>query len=116
MITISKDLSLTDALKLLVEHKVHRLVVLESPIKCLGILSQSFICGLINDNFSKFSQNPNVASWPFGDKSVKDLGIVITNLVFVQSDDLVIDALFKMHEHYISSVVILGPSNTVIQT
>lgn len=120
LVSIPKTANLLDAVKMFVEHNIHRIAVLESEQKCCGILSESFIANLISSKYSKFSNTPEKGTWTLGNKSVEELGIIKTKLVTVQDSDLVIDALHHMHEAQISSIAIVGPqgqgSNKVTNT
>jgi predicted transcriptional regulator len=73
-----------------------------------GIVSQSLIANLVVDKFSKFARGPEKGTWALGFKSVEDLGLIKKDIISVQQSDLVIDALYHMHQSCVSSIAIMG--------
>ncbi|KAJ3073601.1 cell separation during budding, partial [Quaeritorhiza haematococci] len=117
-----------DAVQQFVSHKrhnggsLHRVVVVEptddgKSNKFVGVLSQSTVAAFIASKVGKLSHRPPSAgsgvaggpevSWPLGDKSIQDMGLVKGNVFHVTPEDSVLDALYKMHTQAISSVAIL---------
>ncbi len=58
------------------------------------------------NNFSPFAGHPVTGKWPEGEASVLEAGLVESNVVSVDENDDVIEALYKMHINAISSVAI----------
>ncbi|KAI8820731.1 uncharacterized protein EV422DRAFT_567626 [Fimicolochytrium jonesii] len=95
------------------KNHVHRLIVLEpdqGASHFAGILSQSTVAGLVASSVGKLagSLNPKAKSiWPTGNKTLEDVGLVGKEVISVVSEDTVLEALYMMHEHKISSVAIV---------
>ena len=71
----------------------------------IGIVSQSFLAAVV---VSKHGiRGDRAKSWPLGQKSIKELGIIKTDFLIVLESDLVMDALFRMHSNGISSIAIM---------
>ncbi|KAJ3208082.1 cell separation during budding [Entophlyctis luteolus] len=102
---------------------LHRLVVLENGTKTddqhalekdkfVGVLSQSLICALVAENFGFLARKnaglSGKSPWTSGDLSLKELGLVKSaDVVTVDLNDTVLDALYVMHTRHTSSVAIV---------
>ena len=116
LVTVDADAPILDAVNEFVRAKVHRVVVLQKATDeqkplFVGILSQSTVAAYMALKLGKLSveRSPEL-TWPNGDKSIQELGLVqgSSEIISVTPDDAVIEALYKMHEHHISSVAILS--------
>ncbi|KAJ3046856.1 cell separation during budding [Rhizophlyctis rosea] len=105
------------AVKTFARDKVHRLVVLRQEGAAggdtfVGIISQSTVAALIASRLGKLSTKPGQprTSWPLGEKTLADLGLVKGDVISISPEDQVLEALYLMHEKKISSVGIVDRS------
>ncbi|KAJ3098741.1 cell separation during budding [Phlyctochytrium planicorne] len=113
LVAVYADAPLLDAVEEFVRAGVHRIVVLERPLpdatepaKFLGVLSQSSVVGLLSKRFGRLGGEKK-GEWELGNKTLAELGLVKGDVISVSSYDTVLEALFKMHEHQVSSVAII---------
>jgi CBS domain-containing protein len=72
----------------------------------VGVLSQSLLAAVV---VSKHGiRGDHGKGWATGNRSIKDLGIIETDIVSVGEHDSVMDALLRMHLSNISSVAIMN--------
>ena len=114
LVTLDASAPLSAAVEQFSKTKVHRIVILdETGLKCLGILSQSTLATFIVEKFSKFSKYEHKDSWVKGQQSVEALGLITSDIVSLPGDDSVLDAMYQMHKHSVSSIAIVGSSSQV---
>ncbi|KAJ3312844.1 cell separation during budding [Boothiomyces sp. JEL0838] len=104
LVTIQKDAPLLDVLDEFIRSKCHRLAVLDGNT-FRGVISQTALAALVVYKFGLKKEKG--AIWELGNKSIKELGVIRKNVIFVNEKNTVIDALYRMHVHQISSVAIL---------
>lgn len=101
------------AVELMVEHKMHRVVILEekdSAAHFSGILSQSTVAALIATKIGKLGGSKSPLSrvdWELGNQTLEDLGLVRGGVIGVSPTDSVLEALSVMYQNCISSVAIV---------
>ena len=71
----------------------------------IGVVSQSFLAAVVVSEHG--IRGDKAKSWPLGQKTIKELGIIKTDFLSVSESDIVMDALFRMHMHGISSIAIM---------
>ncbi|TPX37699.1 hypothetical protein SmJEL517_g00730 [Synchytrium microbalum] len=123
LVSIDSSALLLDACKLLVQEKVHRLVVFSNtvtkgPEKFVGVVSESSINKFVAHAFGKLGGAKKIpgAVWDKGEKPLAELGLVKGNVVSIQKEDSVLDALGIMHDKGISSVAIIEGDDHLIGT
>lgn len=101
------------AVELMVEHKMHRVVILEekdSAAHFSGILSQSTVAALVATRIGSLggARNPlNKVNWELGNNTLESLGLVRGGVIGVSPTDSVLEALSVMYQNCISSVAIV---------
>ena len=107
---LSNEATLWDCLELFVKtgvfhaKKAHRVAVMDDKY-FVGVVSQSFLAAVVASEHG--IRGDKAKSWPTGQKSIKDLGIIKTDFMSVTETDTVMDALFRMHQFGTSSVAIM---------
>ncbi|KAI9098693.1 hypothetical protein DFS34DRAFT_642770 [Phlyctochytrium arcticum] len=113
LIPVQSGDKLRTAVEEFVRHRVHRVVVLEQQdgmAHFAGILSQSSVIGLVAARVGKLAgvTDPSEkCTWETGNKTIAELGLVGRDVISIIPDDTVLEALYVMHEHKISSVAIV---------
>ncbi|KAJ3077195.1 cell separation during budding [Podochytrium sp. JEL0797] len=99
---------------------IHRLVVLEKceddKDKFVGVLSQSLVNSLVATKFGKLPRlvaGQRDADFAAGEMTLQELGLVRgeVGMVTVDLNDSVLEALYQMHKHDISSVAIVDKAH-----
>ncbi|KAJ3324576.1 ATP-dependent helicase smarcad1 [Boothiomyces sp. JEL0866] len=80
LVTIQKDAPLLDVLDEFIRSKCHRLAVLEGNT-FRGVISQTALAALVVYKFGLKKEKGAV--WDLGNKSIKELGIIRKNVIFV---------------------------------
>ncbi len=103
--------TLKEAIKLLVENKWHRLLVVEEIVdnglktrKFTGVVSETLIISYIANNFVVKSPT----DWNIGEHAVKDLNIINKEVVGVKPDESVLDALKLLYTKKVHALAIIG--------
>ncbi|KAJ3401432.1 cell separation during budding [Chytridiales sp. JEL 0842] len=121
LVHVYADAPLLDAIEEFVRSKVHRVVVLERAIdedsgaeksKFVGVLSQSTVATMIAKKFGRLSNIKTPGEiWEAGEKSLQELGLVRGDVISIETTDTVLEALYIMHSHSVSSVAIVDRSS-----
>jgi len=99
---------------------LHRIVVLEKcdneKDKFVGVLSESLICSLIAEKFGRLPRKVSGATdidFAAGELTLQQLGLVKgeNNVVTVDLNDTVLEALYVMHSKNLSSVAIVDKAH-----
>ncbi len=95
LIAIPSDAKIIEAIRELVKNRVHRAVVIQPAAdgtnSFVGILSQSTIAAFIASRFGRIAKMNKIASsWPTGDKSIEELGLVKRPVISISSQDNVL--------------------------
>ncbi|KAJ3271864.1 Ethanolamine kinase [Terramyces sp. JEL0728] len=104
LVGIQQDAPLLDVLDEFIRSKCHRLAVFDGAA-FNGVVSQSSLVALVVHKFGLKKEKG--VEWDLGNKSIKELGVIRKNVIFVNEKNTVIDALYRMHVHQISSVAII---------
>lgn len=100
--------TLKEAIKLLVDNKWHRLLVVEENAekmrKFTGVVSETLIISYIANHFVVTSPD----DWNIGEHPVKDLNIIDKEVPGVSPDQSVLDALKVMHTKNVHALAIVG--------
>ncbi|KNC96474.1 hypothetical protein, variant [Spizellomyces punctatus DAOM BR117] len=113
LIPVQASASIRVAVEEFVRNHVHRVVVLQpenDTAHFAGILSQSAVAALVASRVGKLAgaADPTAKSmWATGNKTLQELGLVGKDIISVIPDDTVLEGLYMMHEHKISSVAIV---------
>ncbi|CAO3693459.1 unnamed protein product [Umbelopsis ramanniana] len=87
----------------------HRVAVTLPNGEIMGILSQSRVIEYLYRNITHFPELHRVAS-----KSLRQLHLGEAPVISVDSDSIVLDALSLMNKHGVSSLAVIGPTNSLV--
>ncbi|KAJ1558082.1 cell separation during budding [Nowakowskiella sp. JEL0078] len=116
LIGINADAPVLEAVKEIVANRAHRVVLLQPPnpdndanngSRFIGVLSQSSIANYISSHLGKLAKSKSPLVWNLGNKTLEELSLVKGNVISITMQDTVLEALFLMHQHEISSVAIV---------
>jgi CBS domain-containing protein len=104
LVKVTLDTPLIDVVEEFTRAKAHRVAAFDKN-HFVGVISQSTISALVVGKFGL--RRPKGASWPTGEKSIKELGLIQEKIVSVSPTATVMEALFIMNSDRISSVAIM---------
>lgn len=109
-VTISKDQSISQAMELMDKHKLHRLPVVDSNNKLLGLLTG----GLIRANTPNNSSTLSVfeLNYLLNKLTVED--IMIKDVKTITGDDLLEEAATVMLQNEVACLPVIDKDNTVV--
>lgn len=113
LVALNANQPLQDALVEFQKGNVHRVVVVEKrdgKNVFVGVLSQSTVAAFLSSKVGRLVvPKPALGLWPKGEKSVKELGLLDNRapIVSITANDTVLDALYQMNQHSVSSVAIV---------
>lgn len=102
--------TLKEAIKILVDNKWHRLLVVaelgdsKKTRAFTGVVSETLIISYIANHFVVTSPD----DWNIGSHAVKDLNIIKSDIPGVQGDQSVLDALKVMYTSNVHALAIIG--------
>lgn len=100
--------TLKEAIKLLVDNKWHRLLVVQEDEqktkKFTGVVSETLIISYIANHFVVTLPE----DWNIGNHAVKDLNIIEKDIPGVSPDQSVLDALKVMYTRNVHALAIMG--------
>ncbi|KAI8341244.1 hypothetical protein BC941DRAFT_416307 [Chlamydoabsidia padenii] len=88
---------------------IHRVSVMNPDGRIKGILSQSTVVKYFYENKYQF---PEISA--LFNKTLRELNLGQTDVVSVDADTLVLDALAQMNQHNVSSVAVLGNMGVIM--
>ena len=105
---------MSEAVKLFASSPLQRIVIIkqavdgDGPSQFAGVLSQSSVAAFLTATYGTLvTPKPAPGLWKNGEMTLNELGLVGGGVVSVSPEDEVIDALYAMHQHGISSVAIV---------
>ncbi|KAJ3367619.1 cell separation during budding [Kappamyces sp. JEL0680] len=105
LVVVGHNTPLIDVIEEYVRSGAHRIAVVNlSTNSFLGVISQSTIAALVVSQYGL--RKPKTARWEGGQRSVKEANVIKTNVVTIEPQASVTEALYLMETEKISSVAI----------
>jgi CBS domain-containing protein len=93
------------AMEIMVEHKSHRLPVVDSTGELITIITQSHLLKLLNQNMTKFE---------IFSKKIENLKLGYKEVLNIQSNELAINAFKKIYENKVMGIAVIDNNTGIL--